>query len=102
MGGARSDACVLMASPAPARPGPAPGREAPSARARRRRRQLFLSRPPAAALSASGRAVERLCACRVALVSVAAEKEARAAAEAGERAAAVRASAAPRAQRAAT
>ena len=102
MGGARSGACVLMASPAAARPGPAPGREAPSARARRRRRQLFLSRPPTAALSASGRAVERLCACRVALVSVAAEKEARAAAEAGERAAAGRASAAPRAQRAAT
>lgn len=43
-----------------ARSDPASGPEAPNARARRRRRQLFLSRPPTVALSASGRAGERL------------------------------------------
>lgn len=66
MGRPGSGACVFASLLGAASPGPAPGRKTPSALARRRRRQLFLSRPPAAALSASGRAGERLFAWRVA------------------------------------
>lgn len=80
-----SGACVLEASPAAAAgPGPAPGREERNARAPRRRRQLFLSRPPAATLSASGRAGEQLCSWRDTRVSVGAEEKARASAAGGE------------------
>lgn len=60
VGGSNSGACVLAASSITIGPGPAPKLKAPSAPAQQRRRQLFLSRPRAAALSASGRTGGRL------------------------------------------
>lgn len=65
VGGSNSGACVLAVSSMAIGPGPAPKLKEPSAPAQRRRRQLFLSRPRAAALSASGRTGERLFALRV-------------------------------------
>lgn len=72
--GSYSGACVLLSAPAAASPDPTPGSKISSTHARRRRRQLFLSRPPASALSASGRAVERSLAWRVSWVSEASEE----------------------------
>lgn len=98
----RAGACVLAGLPAAPGLGPAPRRSALTARARRRRRQLFLSRPQAGALSASGRAVERLYAGLVARVSAVAEEEAWVVPSRGDQAAPGPASAAPRTRQAAT